>query len=69
MKTVEFESHLTAEKTLPVPSEVAAELEPEQSIRVILVLPGNAEDRDWTKLTTEQFLQGYAETDALYDDL
>ena len=69
MKTLEFESHLTADKTLPVPSEVAVEIESEQSIRVILILPGNAEDRDWAKLTTEQFLQGYAETDALYDDL
>ena len=69
MKTLEFESHLTAEKTLPVPSEVALELQPEQSLRVILILPGDDEDQDWAKLTTEQFLQGYAETDALYDDL
>ncbi len=69
MKTLEFESHLTADRTLPVPSEVAVELEPEQSVRVILILPGDAEDRDWANLTAEQFLQGYAETDALYDDL
>ena len=69
MKTLEFDSHVTADKTLTVPSEVAVELEPEQSLRVILIVPGAEEDRDWGQLTAEQFLKGYAESDSLYDDL
>ena len=68
MKTLEFESHVTADKTLSVPPDVARELKPEESIHVVVILRTD-EDRDWARLTAEQFLQGYAESDALYDDL
>lgn len=29
----------------------------------------NAEGKQWAELTAEQFLQGYAEPDAIYDDV
>lgn len=28
-----------------------------------------AEDQDWAQLTAEQFLKGYASSDAIYDEL
>jgi hypothetical protein len=30
-------------------------------------LPENAENGDWQRLTTEQLLSGYSESDSIYD--
>lgn len=33
------------------------------------MIPDNAEDQEWADLSAEQFLQRYADTDAIYDDI
>jgi hypothetical protein len=38
-------------------------------MRVLIVLQKSDEEADWVRLTTEQFLKGYAESDAVYDEL
>ncbi len=64
--TLEFESQPNADGTLPVPPEIAAQLRGVEAVRVIVVLPITS-DGDWAKLTQEQFLKGYADSDAIYD--
>jgi hypothetical protein len=32
-------------------------------------MPESTEDHEWARLTAEQFLQGYADGDAIYDEL
>jgi hypothetical protein len=68
MKTLEFEARISADRTLTVPPELAAQIQEEQPVRVILLVPDSAEDREWARLTAEQFLDGYAAGDAIYDD-
>jgi hypothetical protein len=66
----EFESHIKPDGTLAVPAEIAAQIPQGESIRVIvLVETAEEEDAAWRRLTTEQFFKGYAEEDAVYDDL
>jgi hypothetical protein len=70
MKTLEFEATLNPDDSLTVPAEVAAQLQKAQPLRVILVVPEPHEDeREWARLTAEQFLGGYDEGDAIYDEL
>ena len=69
MRAFEFQACLNRDDTLKVPEEVAAEVQQEQPVRVILIVPDSDEDRGWERLTAEQFLQGYADSDAIYDDL
>lgn len=69
MKAFEFQASLNANQTLPVPQEVAAQLQSQQAVHVILLVPESPEDAAWQELTTEQFLKGYAESDAIYDQL
>ncbi len=69
MRTLEFLSHLNPDQTLTVPSAVADEIRGEQSLRVVLVVPDTDDDRSWAELTAEQFLRGYSEGDAIYDQL
>ncbi|MGH7225627.1 MAG: hypothetical protein ACRELF_20610, partial [Gemmataceae bacterium] len=55
--------------TLPIPAAVAAELPSGQTVRILVLVPDSSEDADWARLTTEQFLKGYADSDAIYDQL
>ena len=70
MKTLEFEAHLGPDHTLRVPEDVAKQLAPGQRVWVIL-LPERSgkDDAAWDRLAAEQFLKGYAESDAIYDEL
>ena len=69
MKALEFWAHVNPDHTLAVPPEVAVHIQPEQPVRVILLIPELDEDKEWTCLAAEQFLKGYAESDAIYDEL
>jgi hypothetical protein len=69
MKTLEFEASLNPDSTLRVPQEIAAQLQPDQPVRVIVLIPDAAEEHDWSRMTAEQFLAGYADSDAIYDEL
>jgi hypothetical protein len=69
MKVLEFQTQLNPDCTLTVPPSVAQEIRAEEPVRVVLLVPDAAEDRDWAALTTEQFLRGYSDCDAIYDEL
>jgi hypothetical protein len=67
MKALEFESTLSEGATLKVPSDLAGQIPREEAVRVIVLLPENAEDGDWQRLSAEQLLSGYSEGDSIYD--
>ncbi len=69
MKAFEFETNLTLNRTVELPAELKAQIAPGSSVRVILLLPEVNEESDWKRLTAEQFLKGYAESDSIYDNL
>jgi hypothetical protein len=69
MKTLEFWTCINPDYTLSVPREVAIQIEKEQPVRVILLIPVSGEDQTWAQLTTDQFLKGYTDGDAVYDQL
>jgi hypothetical protein len=69
MRVLEFETQLNPDHTLTVPPGVAQQIEGEEPLRVVLLVPDAAEDRSWAKLTAQQFLDGYSEGDAIYDQL
>ena len=66
--TLEFDSHPNEDGTLPIPPGIAAQLKGVEFVRVFVVLPEGG-DEDWAALTREQFLQGYADSDTVYDQL
>ena len=69
MATWQFQSHLTPNQTLSVPPDVATHLRPDETVQVVIVSADSDEDADWQRLATEQFLQGYAPGDDIYDQL
>jgi hypothetical protein len=71
MKTFQFQAEIE-NGALLVPSEVAKQLPQHSPLRVIIMVndeDDEEEERAWIRFGTEQFLEGYAESDAIYDDL
>ena len=69
MKAFEFETTLTSNRVLNLPAELKTQLEPGSSVRVILLLSEPTGEGDWARLTAEQFLKGYSDSDCAYDNL
>jgi hypothetical protein len=69
MKALEFEARLNPDHTLTVPAELAAQLPGGAPVRVLLLVPAADEEQEWKRLAAEQFFKGYAEGDAIYDEL
>ena len=69
MKAIEFQSRLTTDQTLAVPASALGAIPVGQTVRVLILLPEDDEDREWERRATEEFGRGYADTDAIYDQL
>jgi hypothetical protein len=69
MKAVEFQSELRPDRTLSVPASVSEQIPLGQTVRVLLLVPENLEDQAWEQLTAAEFGMGYADSDAIYDQL
>lgn len=69
MRTVEFQTRLSNHRSLEVPAELAAQIPRDQPLQVILLFPEGSDESGWDRLTREQFLEGYSESDSIYDSL
>jgi hypothetical protein len=69
MATIEFWARVGADHTLAVPPEIATQIQGDEQVRVVVVLPESEEERGWNDLVADQFLQGYDGSDDIYDDL
>jgi hypothetical protein len=69
MKAVEFQSRLNPDQTLTVPASLTAAIPIGQAVRVLVLIPESDTDSEWEQLTAEEFGRGYADTDAIYDQL
>ncbi len=69
MKAVEFQSRLNPDQTLTVPASVTDSIPVGQAVRVLILIPESDADKEWEAFTAEEFGKGYAETDAIYDQL
>jgi hypothetical protein len=69
MKAIEFESQMTSDHSLSVPAAVASGIPAECPIRVLVLIPEGDHDHQWENLAAIDFGQGYAESDAIYDNL
>jgi hypothetical protein len=69
MRVLEFQTQLNPDHTLTVPPGVAQQIQGDEAVRVVLFVADAAEDQSWAAMTAEQFLSGYSDSDAIYDQL
>lgn len=71
MRAIEFKSKLSKNRIL-IPKKILSELQDsaERNVQVILLFDDleNDLDLDFKKITTEQFVNGYADSDSIYDN-
>ncbi len=68
MKAIEFKAKMK-NHLIRVPKNISANLSEDKEVRVIVLLDEfeENEDSNFKKLTKEQFLAGYSDSDAIYD--
>jgi hypothetical protein len=69
MKAVEFQAQLNPDGTLAIPESLLSTVPVGQTVRVIVLVPENELDQEWEQTAAEDFGKGYAETDAIYDQI
>ena len=69
MKAIEFQTKLHSSDAIDIPLSYQDQLKSDQEVRVIVLIDETGDDESWRKLTTKQFFSGYADEDAVYDNL
>lgn len=69
MTTLQFTGTVQDDNTLAVPADVVERLPAGQAVRVILVIDDENDDRAWSDVALRSFGMGYADSDAIYDQL
>ena len=67
MKAIEYYANILSDGHLSVPEHLKRYLKYDSAVRVMLLLPDD--ETDWNEMGAAQFLKGYSEKDAIYDDL
>jgi len=69
LRKFEFETNINDDQTVTVPKDVAAQIEQNRPVRVVVLVPDRFDEQQWNQVTADQFLKGYADPDAVYDDV
>ncbi|MEI9476183.1 MAG: hypothetical protein WCO26_06375 [Deltaproteobacteria bacterium] len=67
MKAYEYYAEVLPDGHLSLPEELREKIRRDAKVRVMVLLED--EETAWNNLTMTQFLKGYSEKDALYDNL
>lgn len=69
MKAVEFKTRIKNQQIL-IPSEMQSQLNTNKDVRVIVLIdePDAYDDLTFQQTAQEQFLKGYSDSDAVYDN-
>lgn len=67
MQALEFSTELKNGNTIQVPEPYATLLKGGRKVKIIILYEEN--DKDWELITAQQFMDGYAKEDSIYDKL
>lgn len=67
MKAYEYYGKVLPDGHLSLPDDLKEKLKTDSKIRVMLLL--DEDEKAWDELSMSQFLKGYSEKDAIYDNL
>ncbi|MBC8525991.1 MAG: hypothetical protein ISS28_01435 [Candidatus Cloacimonetes bacterium] len=73
MKAYEFQTRVTRDGKLEIPDTLFKKLLRAQMVRLIVLISEPADvhhsEQSWARLTAKQFLAGYNDSDAIYDQV
>ena len=68
-KTYNFEGHLTADRSIQIPADIASQLPEGAEVHVTVMLASEAEDEFWLRMSAERFAAAYSDDEPSYDAL
>ncbi len=70
MKALEFSTILNPSHQIEIPQDYWNLLAKQPKVRIIILIDeSETEIEDWNNLSAQQFIEGYADEDAIYDKL
>jgi len=71
VQVIEYKTTVTDKNIIEIPKEYQKYLTGNnKSVRIMILIDDIVdEDALWSKVSTEQFIQGYSESDSIYDKL
>jgi hypothetical protein len=67
METYEYVAEILSDGHLSIPEKLKEKLRKKTKVKVTLLI--GDEEADWNNFVMSEFLRGYSEKDAIYDDL
>lgn len=67
MKAYEYYADVLSDGHLSIPENLKDKLKPDSKVRIMLLL--DDENSVWNEFAVSQFMNGYSEKDAIYDNL
>lgn len=67
MSSIEFQTELHGESSLPLPPEIIAQLPKSGRATVVLLVQDDDDDAQWRRVSYEQFMKDDDSADAVYD--
>ena len=68
MRAYELSIKLDRDGKVELPADLTKILEEASEARIILLVE-DSKDREWARLSREQFVKGYSDADSIYDSL
>jgi hypothetical protein len=69
MKAIEFQAEVGPDRKLAIPQSVEQQIPSGQMLRVLVLIPETGEEQTWEQMAATDFGLGYADSDAIYDEL
>jgi hypothetical protein len=67
MKAIEFKTRLK-HQSIQVPDDLSSIISKNKDVRVIILFDEEAETDSYKNMVNEEFLEGYSNSDSIYDD-
>jgi cupin superfamily acireductone dioxygenase involved in methionine salvage len=69
MKTYEYYAEILEDGHLSIPENIRDEVKAKAETKIKVILMFDDEEKAWDAITMSQFLKGYSDKDAIYDNL
>jgi cupin superfamily acireductone dioxygenase involved in methionine salvage len=69
MKTYEYYAEILEDGHLSIPENIRDEVKAKAETKIKVILMFDDEEKAWDAIAMSQFLKGYSDKDAIYDNL
>jgi hypothetical protein len=69
MQAIEFSTKGSLDNVIKIPEKFSTIFKPNRKFKIIILFEEDSEEKEWELMTSQQFFDGYADEDSMYDKL